>query len=161
LQQSIRGRKPSHTFRRSKLSADAKILIELLKKQPQTADEIRMNAKINKPTFYRALDVLKDVEIKINGESVPLIKRDENGYALWFYDPIEKKVEEAILDLISPRGFTTLPQIAYEVGKPLNEIEGIIYTVAKRLGLTIAKMGGETALLKEEFEVAKGKSIFR
>lgn len=138
------GRKPSHTYYKRRLSADAKIIIELLKKQPQTIKEICENAKISEKTFYSIKSLL---------EEAGLIKRADGGYALWFYEPLELRIEEALIKLTTPgkssfSGYTTPEEIADEVGKPWHEIESLTYEIAKKLGLRISTLNGETVMMR-------------
>ena len=139
MQPSVRGRNPSHTYRKMRLSADAKIIIELLKKQPQTAKEIYENVKIDKSTFYRVITMLKEVKIQVDHErEVDFIKEVDGGYALWFYEPMEKKIEETLLKLVNEKRLPIHADfLASEVGKPWSEIEGATYTVIKKLELII------------------------
>lgn len=152
MQPSVRGRKPSHTYRKRKLSADAKIIIELLKKQPQMAKEIYKNAKMDKASFYRALTLLKDVKIQVDHErEVDLLKEVCGGYALWFYEPVEKKIEETLLKSVAENRLPiSVDFLASEVGKPWNEIESLTYAIIKKLGLTIeATTSGEKIIEKK------------
>lgn len=138
------GRRPSHAYYKRRLGADAKIIIELLKKQPQTIKEICENAKINEKTFYSIKPLLEEAGV---------IKRVDGGYALFFYEPLERKIEEALIKLTKPSkspfsGYATSDEIVDEVGRLWHEIESLTYKVAKKLGLSIIKADGETIFVK-------------
>lgn len=134
------GRKPQDSsFRKSQLSSDAKIIIALLKKQPQTKEEICENTGISDRTFYRITSLLERQQIT---------KRVDRMYALWNFDFLEKTIEDALSKLTSGPTYATPSLIGNEVGKPWPEIQAITYKIAKKLGLTIAPMDGQTIFLK-------------
>lgn len=62
------------------LHAEAKIIVALMKRQPQTLEDLCKRAGISTSTFYRVRRLLKNYGI---------IKAVEKGYALWNY--IERK----------------------------------------------------------------------
>ena len=108
---------------KKRLSADAKIIIALLRNQPQKRDDLCKNAGINVSTFYKVLPLL---------ESEGIIKETEGGYALWFYDTLESKVREALDKLLREGRCIAVEALANEVGKPWSEIESITYAVVSK-----------------------------
>jgi DNA invertase Pin-like site-specific DNA recombinase len=58
------GRKPQSrvpsSSRKNQLSSDAKIIIPLIKEQPQTKEEICKETKISDRTFYRIISLLEE-----------------------------------------------------------------------------------------------------
>ena len=74
------------------LSAEAKVIVALIKKQPQKRDDLCRSATIDTSTFYRIRRLLMNKGI---------IEETEKGYALWFYsetrslwDRLKYKLEE-------------------------------------------------------------------
>ena len=134
------GRKPqSSLFRKRQLSSEAKIIIELIKNQPLTQDELRKNTKLNIRTFYRINAFLLEQNI---------IKYIDGMCSLWNFDTLEKKIEDAISKLLR-EGLLVYPiNVVNEVGKPWHEIEAVTYKVVEKRGLTITTMNGETVFLK-------------
>lgn len=68
-----------------------------------------------------------------------IIKKMDNSYALADYDPIDRKVEEALQEC---RGNdfveVTLIDIANKVGAPVDRIEGPSFRYAAKYGLKIS-----------------------
>jgi len=69
------------------LSTDAKIIVALLREQPQSIDKICTSAGISKRTFYYKRAVL---------EKSGIIREVDGDYALWTYVEAEKAVMETI-----------------------------------------------------------------
>ena len=67
-------------FRKKELSSDARVIWCLLKKQPQSKEELNKNANISESTFYYILPILEDLGI---------IKETETGFTLWTYEENE------------------------------------------------------------------------
>lgn len=74
-------------YRKRGLSSDARIILALLKKQPQSIDDLCKNASIPRQTQYRVLPTLKDLGI---------IVETQRGYALGNYKDAEEAVIKAI-----------------------------------------------------------------
>jgi hypothetical protein len=136
------GRKPEYSSnRKNKLSSDARIIIALIKKQPQTKEDICQKELVHIKTFYRIASFLEKKDI---------IKRVDGMYALWYFNPLEKRIEDALITFTSDgvSQFVTLGGLASEIGKPWPEIASLTYEVAKRLGFTISGNGSKTIFLK-------------
>jgi hypothetical protein len=71
---------------KKELSSDAKIIVSLLKKQPQNTDELCKSAGVPRSTFYSDRPAL---------ENSGVLKETEKGYALWTYDDREEDVTQA------------------------------------------------------------------
>ena len=139
------GREPQNSARQNspsgkrKLSSDAKIIISLLKKQPQTKEEICEKTKISERTFYRIISLLEKEQV---------IKPVDHTYALWNFNTLEKTIEDALSNLMRKTTFIGPDQVVNEVGIPWPEIQLITFKMAKKLGLTIGTMKGKTAFYK-------------
>ena len=126
---------------KTKLSADAKLIIALLRKQPQTKDELCKNAGIHISTFYRILPLL---------ERHGVIKETSGGFALWTYVELEKAIENALDKLEKVDSTITLNKIASEVGVHPSEIESIIYRIAKNHGMEVRTLRGEKVITRKD-----------
>lgn len=137
------GRKPQSlnpsSSRKNQLSSDAKIIITLIKKQPQTKEEICKETKISDRTLHRIISLL---------EAQQIIKCKDHNYALWYFDPLEERIEAAFSELLLENPIVYSVHIVSAIGKPWHEIEAVTYKVAEELGLTITTMDGETVFLK-------------
>jgi DNA-binding IscR family transcriptional regulator len=117
-----------------RLSSDARIIIALLKKQPQSKDELCKAAGVSKSAFYRLRPLLADSGI---------VKEVEGGYALWTFSEVEKTVEDALFRLIGEGFHITVEDLTNEVGKPWLEIETVTYAVLKKYKLQIKTVHGQ------------------
>lgn len=115
-------------FGKGRLSSDARIIVALLKKQPQSRDELCKAAAVSKSAFYRVRRLLADSGV---------IKEVEGGYALWTFSELEKSVEDALFRLIRKGYLITLEDLINEVGKPWSEIETVTYSILKKYKLHI------------------------
>lgn len=70
-----------------KLSADAKIIIALMKNQPQKIEDLWRSAKVHRGTFYRRIPILDESKI---------VKKTDEGYALWDYNPLEGEMRKLL-----------------------------------------------------------------
>jgi pyridoxine/pyridoxamine 5'-phosphate oxidase len=140
----MKNRKSSH---REKLSSDARIIIALLKKQPQTRNELCKTADIHSSTFYRNIHLLKGRVI---------LKETEGGYALWTYIELEKAIETALDKLEKTDSVITFNKIASEVGAHPSEIDSIIYPIAKKRGMEVRQLKGEKVITRAD----KGAVLF-
>ena len=132
------GRKPEDSpFKKRQLSSDAKIIITLIKKQPQTKEEICKETKISDRTFYRIISLLEEQQI---------VKCTDHTYALWYFDPLEERIEAAFSKLLLGNPILHSDHIVSAIMKPWPEIEAVTYKVAEKLGLTII--------------IEKGKPVF-
>jgi lambda repressor-like predicted transcriptional regulator len=129
-------RKFSH---KQNLSADAKLIVALLKKQPQSKSELCNNAGIHESTFYRVIFLLK---------ARGIIKETMGGFALWTYIELEKDIENALDRLGENYSVITFNKIASEVGVHPSEIEPIIYGIAKKRGMEVRLEKGEKVVGK-------------
>ena len=137
------GRKPqSRTLRSSRknqLSSDTKIIVSLIKKQPQTKEEICKETKISDRTFYRIISLLEEQKI---------VKCEDHTYALWYFNPLEKQIEDAFSKLLIGDQILHFSHIVNEIGKPWHEIEAATYKIAKKLGLTRLEDKGQLTFVK-------------
>ncbi|MEM0008002.1 MAG: hypothetical protein QXR89_07050 [Candidatus Bathyarchaeia archaeon] len=76
------------------LSSDARILWELIKKQPQSWDEIRKNAKVSTSQLYRKIKVMIQSGVLINLKEKESLNK--GLFALKVFQPIEEKIREHI-----------------------------------------------------------------
>jgi len=116
-----------------RFSSDARIVVALLKKQPQSKDELCKGAAVSKSAFYRLRPMLMDSGI---------IKEVEGGYALWTFSELEKTVEDALFRLVRKGYRITLEDLTNEAGRPWSEIENVIYAILKRHRLQIKTVNG-------------------
>jgi hypothetical protein len=123
---------------KKELSSDAKIIVALVKKQPQNRDELCQNAAVNLKTFYRISSFLQEKGI---------IKCINGVYALKEFDFLEKQIEDALIRFTTGN-FCTPGLLANEVGRPWPTIQALTYKIAKKLGLTITGSGSDTLILK-------------
>jgi len=125
-----RGRRPvsMSPYRKTKLSPDAKIIMALLKKQPQTRDELIRNAHVSRSGFYENSALLKEKGYIIE---------TEDGYALWTFSELEKTVEDALFRLIEKGYRITVEDLTNEAGRPWLEIETVTHAILKKYGLRI------------------------
>jgi sugar-specific transcriptional regulator TrmB len=129
---------------RTGLSTDAKLIIALLRKQPQAKDELCKNSGIHLSSFYRILPLLK-------GRGI--IKETEGGFALWTYIELEKAIENALDKFEKTDSIIALNKIASEVGVPPSEIESIIYHIAKKRGMEVRLSKGEKVVARKDVGV--------
>lgn len=115
-------------FRKKGLNSDARVIVALLKKQPQTAEELRESASISRATFYRVSQALEDFKI---------MKKVGERYVLWNFCELKETVADAVEKLKAKRLSFKADDVAAEVGKTWSDIEKIAYTVAKEYGLEI------------------------
>lgn len=134
------GRKRSGypTYDRRGLSSDARVIVALLKKQPQEKDELCKTAGVSTATFYRIRRILEDSGI---------IKEVEGRFALWTFREIEKSIEDALLRLIKKGYMFTIEDLCNEVGKPWQEIESLAYALFKKHNLIIKTINGKRFIL--------------
>lgn len=133
----MKKQKMSH---KTKLSADAKLVIALLRKQPQTRDDLCKNARIHLSTFYRIFSLLRERGI---------VKETGDGLALWVYIELQNAVENALDKLEKTDSVMTFNKIASEVGVHPSEIEPLIYRIAKKRGMEVRLIDGEKAITRE------------
>jgi hypothetical protein len=125
--------------RKNQLSSDAKIIITLIKNQPQTKEEICKETKINIRTFYRIISLLEEQKI---------VKYEDNTYALWYFNPLEKQIEDAFSKLLLRNEIVHHSHIVDKLGRPWNEIEAVTLKVAKKLELTRFESNGQITFVK-------------
>jgi sugar-specific transcriptional regulator TrmB len=121
------------------LSADAKLIIALIRKQPQTKDALCKSAGIHLSTFYRILFLLKERGI---------IKETEGEFALWTYIELEKDIEKVLDKFEETSSEITLNKIASEVGVHPSKIESIIYKIANKRGMEVQMRKGEKVITR-------------
>jgi len=127
------------------LSADAKLIIALLRKQPQTRDALCKVSKISVSTFYRNIPLLK---------GLGKIKETEGGFALWTYIELEKDIENVLATLDTDS--ITVNRIASMVGVQPSEIESLIYPLVKKYGMEVRVDKGEKIVAR----IVEGTVIF-
>jgi DNA-binding transcriptional regulator LsrR (DeoR family) len=124
---------------KNQLSSDAKIIIALIKKQPQTKQEICKETKISDRTFYRIISLLNEQKI---------VKIEDHTYALWYFNPLEKQIEDAFSKLLKQNPIVHYSHIVNEVGRPWSEIEASTLKIAKKIGLTQLNSKGRISFVK-------------
>lgn len=143
------GRKPQlrnpSSSRKNKVSSDAKIIISLIKNQPQTKEEICKETKTRDRTFYRIISLLREQKI---------VKYEDHTYALWYFNPLEKQIEDAFSKLLVGDESLHSSHIANEIGKPWHEIEVATYKIARKLGLTRLEDNGQITFVKMQENIA-------
>jgi len=120
--------------KKRRLSSDARIIVALLKKQPQNKDMLWKSAAVSKSVFYRVRPVLEDLGI---------LKETESGYTLWTFSELEETVEDALFRLIKEGYQIKIEDLANEAGKPWSEIETATYAILKKNGLQIRTVNGK------------------
>jgi hypothetical protein len=125
LRKAKRGGGDLISYRR-KLSSDARLIVALLKKQPQEMDELCKRAGVHPSTFYRFRSLL---------EKKGILKKTEGGYALWTYDEKEKLIAD-VVDRWKRLGFRypTVEEIADEAGIVPEEAKILVYKTKKETG---------------------------
>ncbi len=121
---------------RKKLSADARLIVALLRKQPQKKKDLCKSAGVHLSTFYRIKPLL---EIKI-------IKETEEGYALWNFIELKKAIDDYLNKLKesdSSPPTVTIDQIASKLGVSPSLIEEEIYPIVAKYGMEIKNDNGE------------------
>lgn len=113
-------------FRKKKLSSDAKVIVELLKKQPQTMEELCKSAGISRATFYRVSQALDDFKI---------IKKMGDRHALWNFCELEETVANAVdylrLDLCR---HPEAEEVAARIGRDPESVRKLLFFHAPDLG---------------------------
>jgi DNA-binding Lrp family transcriptional regulator len=124
---------------KKELSADAKLIIALLKNQPQSKDKLYKNAGIDISTFYRILPLM---------ERRGIIKETSEGFALWTYIELDRAIENALDKLEKTVSVITFNKIASEVGVQPSDIEPIIYRIVKECGMEVRIERGEKVVAR-------------
>jgi len=102
--------RPHKMSDKRKLSSDAKVIIQLMKRQPQKPKDLSRSAGIDISSVYRMLRMLVN-----NG----LLKETDKGYALWFYKDFENKMDTYLQHLKNEDTLQfPLEHIAAHVGIP-------------------------------------------
>lgn len=111
---------------KSKLSADARLIVALMKKQPQKKDELCRRAGVHLSTFYRLRPILEKKEV---------IRETEEGYVLWDYNEKEKVVID-VVNRWKSLGFRypTVEEIADETGLAPEEAKFLVHKTKKETG---------------------------
>ena len=131
--------------RKNQLSSDAKIIITLIKNQPQTKQEICKETKIKSRTFYRNISLLEEQKI---------VKCEDHTYALWYFNPLDKQIEDAFSKLLVRNEIVHSSHIVNEIGKPWHKIEAATTKTAKKLGLTRLEDNGQITFVKMKENIA-------
>lgn len=121
-----------------KLSVQALILIDLMKKQPLTKSELLKKSTASRAQFYRAFKALEEHGIIAERGGFCIIK---NGQ----YTDILCELEEVFRKYIAPRKnqkSVSLIDLASRVGRSPKEIEEKAYVLAKKYKTLI---GSETS----------------
>jgi len=115
-----------------RLHSDAKVILALLKKQPQKLEELCKSANISRATFYRIRRLLI---------SEGVLKETNKGYALWFYSSVEDKVREALRSF-KEEGYemVSINDLANRVGEHPAKIEEEAYRIALEYGIKIGNI---------------------
>lgn len=110
---------------RRKLSSDARLIVALLKKQPQEMDELCKRAGVHPSTFVFGHSWKKK----------GIIKKTDGGYALWTYDEKEKLIAD-VVNRWKRLGFRypTVEEIADEAGIVPEDVQIPVYKTKKETG---------------------------
>lgn len=135
LKRMGRSRVDSSPYSKQGLSSDARVIWALLKKQPQSRDELCKNAGLSRSTFYSVRPLLESQKI--------LKGNDEEGYTLWAFSPLKNQIEDALFRLIKKGYAFGLEELESEVGKPWSEIESETFKILKDYGLRIRLVDGQ------------------
>jgi hypothetical protein len=127
------------TSHQKKISSQAKILIELIKKQPLTEIELVKNSRISRSQFYRVTPILikEGILKKIEGKPrryVINVGTYKNEY-VELDDILRDLTRKYVVKTIS------LADLAHLVGKPPKKIEDAAYELAKKYHI---RVGPET-----------------
>jgi len=116
---------------RRELSADARVIIALMRKQPQKLEDLCKSAGIHRSTFYRLRPLLT---------AEGILRETGRGYTLWPYTELDERVERA-LEEYKEMGYrqVALSDLANKIGEPPTAIEGPAYRLAARHGLEIGE----------------------
>ena len=83
------GRTPqSSPYRKTQLTSDAAIIVELIRNQPQSKESLMETSKVKERMLYRTLAFLQEQKI---------VKYEEEMYSLWNFDLVEKVIEAAFV----------------------------------------------------------------
>ena len=109
---------------KKKLGGDARIIVALMKKQPQT--KVELCKRIPRSTVFSCIPVLEDNEI---------IHKFEKGYALFDY----KDLEEIFANLRQRgvHGKVSIYDLANKVGRPPDKIESEAFRLGRKYGYEI------------------------
>jgi len=144
LKKAGRKRVSISPYVKRELSSDAKIIVALLKKQPQNTDELCKSAAVPLSTFYSIRSALQNSGV---------LKETEKGYALWTYDDQEEAVTQAIKKWRRIAFCDPLPaEIADETGMSPDEAEELARKIRIESGwsmLNQAVQDGATVKLGE------------
>jgi len=129
------------TSYRTRLSVEAKMIRELLRKQPQNKTDLCRSAGISMSSFHRIISLLKEAKI---------VKETKDGFALWTYIELEKELVH-LLDKSEEEGSLPISfsRIAGEIGVPPPEVEAIIYPIVKKRGLEVRLEKGEKVVARK------------
>lgn len=116
---------------KSKIGSEAKLILALQKRQPQTAEDIYKSADISISTFYRIRPLLMGAGI---------IRKHRNGYVLYDFNELDDRVDEA-LKKFKEKGYVTvgLSDLAIEVGKPPEMIRESAFKFLKKYGIILGE----------------------
>lgn len=131
------GRSP---YRKRRLSSDARLIVALLKNQPQNRVSLCKSAGLSKSMFYYILPLLKESRI---------IRETKRGYVLWNYSGLDDIVENAFLKLmVETKGYhLTIDDIANRIGVPPDKIEASVYRLVKKYGMKIRRLDSGKKLI--------------
>jgi hypothetical protein len=133
-------------FRKKGLNSDAKVIVALLRKQPQTMEELCKSADISRATFYRVSQALDDFKI---------IKKMGERYALWNFCELEETVANAVeylrLDLCR---HPEAEEVAARIGRDPESVRKLLFFHAPEL-----KWKPPTPEEKEEANRLRQKSL--
>lgn len=136
------GRKPKDSaFKKKQLGNDAKILVALMKNQPQTKEALEEASGIKGSTFYRIISFLQNSEI---------IQCVGGMYALSSFDFLDKTLEDAFRKVPAHLQYVPSVYLVQATGRPWREIEAASFRVAKKLGFTPVGMGDDTEFIKTQ-----------
>lgn len=119
---------------KKKFGSDAKILLALIKKQPQSRQEIMDNGNLKTSAYQRAMPLL--IREKI-------VKKKGNQYTLYNYVDWKGRLEQVVREysIKFPRGQLSLTDLANVVGMPPKNIKIEAFQLTHKYGI---KIGNES-----------------
>jgi hypothetical protein len=76
------------------------------------------------------------------------VKCEDHTYALWYFNPLEKQIEDTFSKLLIQNEIVHPDHIVNEIGRPWHEIEVATRKIAKKLGLPPLNNNGQITFVK-------------
>ena len=119
-----------HKKGKKRLSADTKIILSLMKKQPQTSYELCENTGLTYKTVHN--------ERRSFLIEQGIIKNLPDRWELWNYEPLKEKIKQ-VMEQLRSEGFycQSLNKISSIAGVTPEKAEPIAYQLAPELGVEL------------------------